>query len=156
MKDYSHFKRKGRLSEVWRRLRKSKSAMIGLTILSIIVLLTVFADFIVPYSTALEQNARRRLQWPSKEHWFGTDGYGRDLFARVLHGGRRSLTIGLASTAGALVAGWFIASIVSYYGGAVDNVVMRIMDIIASLPMTLMALAIVAALAQASRTSSSP
>jgi peptide/nickel transport system permease protein len=146
MKDYSHFKRKGRLSEVWRRLRKSKSAMIGLTILSIIVLLTVFADFIVPYSTALEQNARRRLQWPSKEHWFGTDGYGRDLFARVLHGGRRSLTIGLASTAGALVAGWFIASIVSYYGGAVDNVVMRIMDIIASLPMTLMALAIVAAL----------
>lgn len=92
------------MSEVWRRLRKSKSAMLGLVILTAIVLVTVFADQIVPYSKALQQDARNRLKGPSAEHWFGTDGYGRDLFARVLHGGRRSLAIGLTATAGALLA----------------------------------------------------
>jgi peptide/nickel transport system permease protein len=139
-------KKKGQFYEVWRRLKKRKTAIFGLVILSILILMAVFAEQIIPYSKALEMSAVDRLQPPSAKHIFGTDAFGRDLFARVLHGARRSLTIGFAATGGALFFGWLIASIVSYYGGRVDNTIMRLMDIIASIPMTLMALAIVSAL----------
>ncbi len=146
MKDYRHFKKQGQFKETWRRLRKSKSAMFGLFILSVLLLAAIFAEQIVPYQMALKQNVRERLQGPSAQHWFGTDGFGRDLFARVLHGARRSLAIGILATGGALLTGWAIASVVSYYGGVVDIYFMRVMDVIASIPMTLMALAIVSAL----------
>lgn len=139
-------KKQSQFKEVWRRLKKSKPAMFGLVVLLLLILSAVFAEQIIPYSKALDMNAANRLQPPSAEHIFGTDGYGRDLFARVLHGGRRSLTIGFCATAGALFFGWIIASVVSYYGGVVDSLVMRVMDTIAAIPMTLMALAVVSAL----------
>ncbi|MEA4849590.1 MAG: ABC transporter permease [Clostridiaceae bacterium] len=146
MKDYSNFKRQGKFKEIWRRLIKSKTAMLGLIILTIFVLAAIFADQITPFNAAIKQNVKIRLQGPSMEHWFGTDGYGRDLFARVLHGGRRSLAIGFISTAGALVVGLILGCIVGYWGGTIDNVIMRVMDTLSAIPATLMALAIVAAL----------
>lgn len=146
MKDYSNFKRQGRFKEIWGRLTKSKTAMFGLIVLTIFILSAIFANQIVPYEAAIKQNVKIRLQKPSSEHWFGTDGYGRDLFARVLHGGRRSLAIGFISTAGALVVGLFLGCIVGYWGGAIDNIIMRFMDILSAIPATLMALAIVSAL----------
>ncbi|MFA5585396.1 MAG: ABC transporter permease [Saccharofermentanales bacterium] len=139
-------KKQSQFKEVWRRLKKSKPAMFGLIVLSLLILTALFAEQIIPYKKALEMNAAIRLKPPSLEHIFGTDAYGRDLFARVLHGGRRSLLIGFGATAGALFFGWIIASIVSYYGTRVDNLLMRLMDIIAAVPMTLMALAVVSAL----------
>lgn len=139
-------KKQSQFKEVWRRLKKSKPAMFGLIVLSLLILTAIFAEQIIPYKKALEMNAAIRLKPPSLEHIFGTDAYGRDLFARVLHGGRRSLLIGFGATAGALFFGWIIASIVSYYGTRVDNLLMRLMDIIAAVPMTLMALAVVSAL----------
>lgn len=139
-------KKRSQFKEVWRRLKKSKPAMFGLIVLSLLILTAIFAEQIIPYKKALEMNAAIRLKPPSLEHIFGTDAYGRDLFARVLHGGRRSLLIGFGATAGALFFGWIIASIVSYYGTRVDNLLMRLMDIIAAVPMTLMALAVVSAL----------
>lgn len=142
----SRRKKNSQFKEVWRRLRKRKTAVFGLIVLIILILTAIFAEQIIPYSKALKMSPKERLQPPSAQHWFGTDGYGRDLFARILHGGRRSLVIGFSATAGALFFGWVIASIVSFYGGMVDNVVMRIMDIISSIPMTLMALAVVSAL----------
>lgn len=146
MKKQSSAKKKGRLKEVWRRMKKNKPAMFGLVVLTILLLATIFAEQIVPYSAALEMDVVNRLQPPSAEHWFGTDGYGRDLFARVLHGGRRSLAIGFLATAGSLVCGVLIAAVATYYGNKVDSIIMRFMDIIAAVPMTLMALAVVSAL----------
>lgn len=139
-------KKNSQFREVWRRLCKRKTAIFGLVVLIILILTAIFAEQIVPYQKALKMAPKQRLQPPSAEHWFGTDSYGRDLFARILHGGRRSLAIGFTATAGALFFGWIIASVVTYNGGAVDTIVMRVMDIISSVPMTLMALAVVSAL----------
>ncbi len=139
-------KKHSRSKEIWRRLRKSTPAMFGLVVLSILILTAAFAEQIVPYSVALDIVPAERLQPPSAQHIFGTDAYGRDLFARVLHGARRSLSIGILATAGGLFFGWIIAAIACYNGGRVDTIVMRFMDMIASVPMTLMALAVVAAL----------
>lgn len=139
-------KKNSQFKEVWRRLCKRKTAIFGLVVLLILIVTAIFAEQITPYAKALKMNPKERLQSPSAEHWFGTDGYGRDLFARILHGGRRSLVIGITATAGALFFGWIIASVVTYNGGMVDTVIMRVMDIISSVPMTLMALAVVSAL----------
>jgi peptide/nickel transport system permease protein len=139
-------KKHSRSKEIWRRLRKSTPAMFGLVVLSILILTAAFAEQIVLYSAALDIVPAERLQPPSAQHIFGTDAYGRDLFARVLHGARRSLSIGILATAGGLFFGWIIAAIACYNGGRVDTIVMRFMDMIASVPMTLMALAVVAAL----------
>ena len=146
MKEKNTAKKQSQFKEVWRRLCKSKPAMFGLFVLVVLLLITIFAEQIVPYETALKMNVKERLQLPSAAHWFGTDGFGRDLFARVLHGGRRSLAIGFLATAGSLVCGLTVASVCTYYGNKVDAIIMRVMDIIAAVPMTLMALAVVSAL----------
>lgn len=140
------YRRPSQAREVWRRMRKSHSAMIGLVIIALIILLAVFAQPIRPYSQAVAQNVRNRLQPPSWEHPFGTDGYGRDLFARCLHGARVSLIIGFASAAISLALGLVLGSIAGYYGGLTENLIMRVIDMVAAIPSILMALAVVAAL----------
>ena len=132
-------------SEVWRRLKKSKTAMIGLFIIILVVLAAIFADFICDYETqVIKQNIAGKLQLPSKEHWFGTDAYGRDLFARVVHGSRISLVIGLAATVGSVLISCLLGSVAGYYSGKVDNLIMRITDMFMAIPSELLALAIVA------------
>ena len=139
-------KKNSQVKEIWRRLKKNKSAMVGLTILVIFALLAIFADVIVPYEKAIEQNGAVRLQGPSAEHWFGTDAFGRDTFARILHGSRVSLSIGFATIGISLVIGGFLGAAAGYYGGKIDNLIMRIMDVFMCIPAILLALAIVAAL----------
>ncbi len=146
MSDTIQFKRQGKIKEIWRRLKKSKTAMFGLVILLIFIASAVFAEAITPYNMAIKQNIRQRMQGPSVEHWFGTDGFGRDVFARVLHGSRRSLSIGFLATLASLSVGLLFGAAVGYYGGKFDAIVMRFMDILSAIPATLMALAIVAAL----------
>jgi peptide/nickel transport system permease protein len=146
MSDKIQFKRQGKLKEVWRRLKKNKTAIFGLVVLSIFIFSAIFAELITPYSAAIKQNIRQRMQGPSAEHWFGTDGFGRDVFARVLHGSRKSLPIGFIATFASLSIGLLFGGAVGYYGGKFDTVVMRFMDILQAIPATLMALAIVAAL----------
>lgn len=97
-------------------------------------------------SDAYKQNAKIRLQGPSAEHWFGTDVYGRDVFTRVMFGARVSISIGVAASILSLLTGGTIGAITAYYSGKVDDIVMRIMDMIMSIPATLLALTIVAAL----------
>lgn len=140
------YKKPSQLKETIRRMKKNKPAVIGVFILTTIILLVIFAEQIVPYEAAINQNVHIRLQPPSKEHWFGTDGYGRDLFARCLHGGRISLAIGFSSAAFSAILGVILGSIAGYYGGVTDNILMRSVDVIASIPSILMALAVVAAL----------
>lgn len=135
------------LGQTWKRLKKNKAAMLGLTIISCIVLLAVFADFIADYKTqVIAQNIKMRLQPPSVEHWFGTDNYGRDVFARVIHGARISLTIGIVSTAIAVCCGGLLGAVAGFYGGKVDMVITRITDTLMCIPAVLLALSVVSVL----------
>lgn len=135
-------KKESRLLDTWSRLRRNVGAVIGIVILLIFFLGAIFANQICPEELVTTQNASIRLQGPSAEHIFGTDAYGCDLFARVLYGARISLTIGLFTAFFSLILG----AAAAYYGGQVDNIIMRIMDIFSAIPGTLLALAIVAAL----------
>ena len=140
------FKKENRWKEVWRRLKKDRVAMLGLFIICAVILLAAAADLIAPYSDALKMNIKLRLAPPSAEHWFGCDGYGRDLLARVLHGARVSLFIGFATSFATLIAGALLGAFVGYVGGKLDDLIMRAFDIFASIPDTLFAMAVVAAM----------
>lgn len=139
-------KKTSQLKEIWRRYRKNKAAVLGLVILVFILGIALFADLIVPYSKCIEQVGADRLQRPSLTHFFGTDEYGRDLFARVVHGSRFSLFIGVATSLMALVFGAILGASAGYFGGVVDNVICRIIDVFACVPPILLSLAVVAAL----------
>ena len=134
------------LAEFWRRYKKNKTAVIGLVILTVIVGTAIFADLIVPYSKCIEQVGADRLQGPSMVHFFGTDELGRDLFARIVHGSRYSLLIGLVTSLMALVIGAILGASAGYFGGMVDNVISRIIDVFMCVPPILLSLAVVAAL----------
>ncbi|MDD7389197.1 MAG: ABC transporter permease [Lachnospiraceae bacterium] len=139
------------LSEFWRRFRKNKSAVIGLVLLILLVGMALFADVIVPYSKCVEQVGSERLQGPSSAHIFGTDEFGRDLFARVVHGSRYSLFIGVATSLMALVIGAVLGASAGYFGGMVDNIICRIVDVFMCVPPILLSLAVVAALGTSMR-----
>ena len=139
-------KKNSQAKEIWRRYRKNKAAVLGLVILIFILGIALFADLIVPYSKCIEQVGADRLQGPSLAHFFGTDEYGRDLFARVVHGSRFSLFIGVATSLMALVFGAILGASAGYFGGVVDNVICRIIDVFACVPPILLSRAVVAAL----------
>ncbi len=138
--------RAGSLREFWRRYKKNKAAMIGFVIFVVFALCAIFADVIVPYEKCLEQVGAERLQGPSLKHLMGTDNLGRDVFARVIHGSRISLSIGLLTSLLSVLLGGLFGATAGYYGGKIDNVIMRIMDVFAAIPATLLALVIVAVL----------
>ncbi len=140
-------KKRSQLQAIWFRFKKNKLAVFGLILLIILVGLAVFAPLLVSYEEdVIAQDVYNKMQGPSAEHIFGTDHYGRDLFARVIFGGRMSLLVGILTVVISLCLGAIIGSSAGYFGGVVDNVLMRIMDIFLSLPQTIMAVAIVAAL----------
>lgn len=140
-------KRNSPAREIWRRFKKNKAAMLGLGIFSVLVLLAVFADVICDYDTqVIAQDVANRLKAPSPDHWFGTDAYGRDIFARVVHGARISIIIGLAATVGSVCISGILGSIAGYYGGRIDNAIMRVLDTFLAIPGELLAMAIVASL----------
>ena len=129
---------------IFRRLLKTR-AVVGGILLLLIILMAIFAPFVAPYDP-VKQNIRNRLQGPSREHIFGTDQFGRDTFSRVVYGARISLNVGFSSILIAMVAGCLLGLIAGFYGGIIDNIIMRIMDVLMALPGFLLALAIVAAL----------
>ena len=139
-------RKRASIAEFWRRYRKNKSAVVGLVILILIVGIAVCADLIVPYQKCIEQVGLDRLQWPSAAHFFGTDEFGRDLFARVVHGSRYSLFIGVATSLMVLVFGAILGASAGYFGGMVDNIICRIIDVFMCVPPILLSLAVVAAL----------
>lgn len=140
-------KRRGQWGEIWRRLKKNKMAVTGLVIISIIILVAIFADVIADYDTVvIKQNLVHKLQPPSAQYWLGTDEFGRDIFARLIHGARVSLQVGVIAVAIAIFIGGALGAVAGYYGGRFENIVMRIMDIFLAVPSILLAIAIVAAL----------
>ena len=140
------FKKESRWKEVWRRLKKDRLAMFALAVIGAMILVAVLADFIVSYESALKMNLRLKLAQPSAVHWFGCDGYGRDLFARCIHGARVSLSIAFSTAFATLVVGSLIGALVGYVGGKLDDIVMRALDIFSAIPSILFAMAMVAAL----------
>jgi len=142
-------KSRGQLASIWMRLKKNKMAMGGLFLLLAMILIAVFAGLLADYDTAaIGQNMPERMQKPSAAHFFGTDNFGRDVFARIVHGSRISLSMSIIAMAIAVAIGAIIGAIAGYYGGAIDNVIMRFMDILLAIPPMLMSISIVAALGQ--------
>jgi ABC-type dipeptide/oligopeptide/nickel transport system permease subunit len=116
-----------------------------MVILGLFVFCALFAPWIAPYDP-IAQDVTRRREPPSWEHPFGMDEVGRDLLSRVIYGARVSLYVGVASVSLAIIAGTLIGAVSGYAGGWIDNVVMRIMDIMLAFPSLLLAIAIVAIL----------
>ncbi len=140
-----HKKRQSEFGAVMARLRRNRSAMIGLGIFLALALLAVFAPYVTRYGYA-EINMAARFQTPSAAHWFGTDELGRDVFSRIIYGGRYSLSVGLIATLSGLLFGIVIGAVAGFYGGQIDNVTMRFLDIFQSIPGILMTICIAAVL----------
>ncbi len=122
-------------SDAWQRLRKNKLAVFGGGLLIALALLCFLGPF---FSQSYEdQNLDLGATPPSAQHWLGTDTHGRDLFARILFGGRISLMVGLVASAVALVIGVTYGAVAGYFGGKTDALMMRIVDIIYALPFTI-------------------
>ena len=142
-------KQRSQWAEVWHRLKKDKGAMLGLTVVLLIVFAALAANILLDYDTdVIGMNTRERLQAPSSAHLLGTDEYGRDIFFRILYGARYSLSVGLVAVAIALTLGVLLGAIAGYKGGHIEEVIMRATDIFSSVPNMLMAMVVVSALGQ--------
>jgi len=130
---------------VWRRFLSNRAAVVGGAFMGLFLLLAALAPWAAPYDP-LEQDLYNRLSPPSMTHPFGTDDFGRDILSRVIYGTRISLRIGVAAVMIALVAGTVIGLVAGYYGGALDQVLMRLMDLLLAFPSILLAIGIVAIL----------
>ncbi|MCY6484789.1 ABC transporter permease [Clostridium aestuarii] len=138
-------KKKSNFSEIMKRLSKSRMAMAGLVIIGILILTAIFAKFIAPYGYD-EQNLDIAFQSPSAVHLFGTDEFGRDIFSRIVYGSRISLEVGFIAVSISVIIGGFLGAVAGYYGGKMDNLIMRAMDILLSIPQILLAISIAASL----------
>ena len=123
----------GYWKDCWRRFKENKVAVGALILLGVLVLMCIFAPILSPYEyETMDKSAR--LVSPSKTHWFGTDKLGRDVFTRVWIGGRVSMVIGLAAALISTTIGCIYGGIAAYFGGAVDNIMMRIVEVLISVP----------------------
>ena len=134
-------KHKSATQEALGRLVKNKTAMLGFAVLVIMVLACVFANLICPEGYDA-QNIPARFTAPCKEYIFGTDNLGRSLLARVLYGGRYSILIGIGAATVSMIGGVLLGLIAAYYGGRVDNIVMRILDVFNAIPSLLLAIVV--------------
>jgi peptide/nickel transport system permease protein len=128
-----------------KRFARNNLAVVGLIFVAIIVAIAIAAPVIATHSPT-EQSLFRRLQGPSSEHYFGTDELGRDVFSRVVHGSRYSLFIGVSGAIGGLILGLTLGMLSGYFGTWVDQVIMRVIDVMLSFPGVLMAILIVSVL----------
>lgn len=145
--DFLNAQKNSQFKDMVRRLFKNKAAVAGLIFLIFLILMAVFADVLFDYDTqCINQNIPERLQWPSAQHWFGTDEYGRDLLIRIAFGSRISLSIGFIAVLFGLIVGGVLGAVAGFFGGKIDNIIMRLCDIFLAVPMMLMAIVIVAAL----------
>jgi peptide/nickel transport system permease protein len=118
---------------VWRAFRRHKPAMIGLSIMVVFCLAAIFAPYVTPYDPE-KTELTRMLEPPSIQHIMGTDELGRDLLTRILYGGRVSLSIGVLAMGLAVLVGTTIGGVAGFYGGWVDNILMRITDMMLAFP----------------------
>ncbi len=139
----------GLMRDAWERLRSNRAALLGLVIILLFVLAAIFAPVIAPYGP-LERvgGLSKNPAGPSQQFWFGLDEQGRDLFSRIVYGTRLSLVIGVVSVAVGLISGLLLGSVAGYFGGRVDAVIMRLMDVLLAFPGFLLAVGLVTVLGQ--------
>lgn len=141
------YKKRGQMAEAWSRLKTQPLAVVSLVVVLIMVFVAVFADLLVPYSAAITQHGMEKLLPPlSPGHFLGTDNFGRDILARVIHGTRTALQIGVISAGASIIVSTILACLCATVGGWLDNTIMRVVDVISCIPSLVMALAICAAL----------
>ena len=139
-------KRQTQAQLIWHQFKKNKGAVVGLIVFTVIVLTAIGALIFVDYDTQIAGiNIMEKLQFPSAEHWFGTDHLGRDVFLRVIYGAHYSLVIGICGTGISVLFGTMIGAIAGFFGGKVENIIMRLVDVLMTIPTMLMAVCIVAA-----------
>ena len=139
------YRRQSQMKDIFHRLKKNKGSMVGLIIIAILILIMIGTLFI-PYEKVTAMDMVNRFKAPSLEHPFGTDDMGRDIFIRTLYGTRYSFSIGFGATLLAAVIGVIIGSISGFYGGYVDDVLMRLTDVLSSIPAMLLGMVIVSIL----------
>lgn len=133
-----------------RKLLKNKLAIAGIAVFSVILLASVLAPLLTKYDP-LQVNMSAVLQAPSKEHILGTDKIGRDIFSRLLYGGRISILVGLGSALGAATIGVLLGAYAGYKGGKIDKIILRISEIFMSFPQIVLVLLLVTILGQSLR-----
>lgn len=138
-------KKKSQFQEVWGRFKKNRLALFGMVLILLMILMVILSPLIAPYGFD-EQNYYEIFASPSLQHLCGTDNLGRDVFSRLLYGGRVSLTIGIISVGIGLLCGGLMGALAGYYGGKLDNTLMRIIDILMAIPSVILAISICAAL----------
>ena len=131
------------LLEAWLRLVRNKTAILGLVILVLLVVVALLAPWIAPYGYD-EVNMKEKMMTPCAKHLFGTDQLGRDMFTRCIYGTRITLPVACMAVLVAVLVGGTIGVIAAYFGGSVDHILMRFVDIWGSIPGIMLAIAIVA------------
>ena len=139
-------RRRSTLRRVMGQLVRNPLSLVCLLVVVFFLLVMLFAHRIVPYELGIKLNGACRLLKPCAEHIFGCDSMGRDMFSRMVHGTRTSLSMGIGVTAFVMVIGTVLGAVSAYYGGVLDMVIMRVCDLFLCIPGILMALALVAAL----------
>ena len=130
---------------VMREFFRNKTSLFGFCVICILVFCAVFAPLICKYSPSAV-SPMDSYQSPNADHWFGTDNLGRDLFARIMYGGRYSLSIGVGAALLSVIAGIILGTIAGYFGGIVDNIILRICDVVQNIPYVLLCIVVAAAL----------
>jgi peptide/nickel transport system permease protein len=131
-------------NQVWLRFRRDRLALVGLGVLSLLYLMAIFAPVITGHVDPNKLNLLDALQGPSSAHIMGTDEYGRDIWARIVYGGRVSLSVGLVAVGIALTVGILIGATAGYFGGFVDSFLMRFTDAVLSFPVLFLLITVVA------------
>ena len=140
------YEKKSLFAESWERLRTNPGAIFGLVVLLCIVLLMIYSFLFISYEDITSLNPLEAYAKPSAAHPFGVDNMGRDLFARTIYGSRYSLAVAFGSVAFGLIIGTFLGAIAGYFGGWLEEILMRVTDVLASIPALLLGMVIVAAL----------
>ncbi|MBZ9607029.1 ABC transporter permease [Clostridium estertheticum] len=131
--------------DAWRRLKKNPIAMISLVILIVLILMVIFGPYINGKDFKTVNGSKKNIS-PCSEYWFGTDALGRDLFARIWYGGRVSIAIGLIATGIQIIVGCLYGGVMAYFGGWIDEVMMRIIEVLTSIPSLLLTILIMVVL----------
>jgi len=143
--------KENKILEFYQQFKKNKTALVGLYIITILIFLAIFAPLITPYDPLIQNLAHRTIPpvWSeggSMMYIFGTDDFGRDLLSRIIYGARISLMIGIISVSISFIFGTLMGSVAGYYGGKIDIIIMRLVDIMLSIPAILLAIVIVSIL----------